>query len=79
MMEMSEMGSRSEDPAESGMLAPSNSTVLVVTVAGNETAVTFPNLVPYTVYTCFGSASTSAGEGNFTAQLTATTDESGKN
>ena len=67
----------SEDSLESDMLAPDNSTKLAVVVAGNETDVVFPNLVPYTVYSCYASASTSAGEGNFTVQLAARTDESG--
>ena len=59
-------------------LTPENITTLVVTVAGNETEVTFPNLIPYTVYSCFASASTSAGEGNFTSEISARTDESGE-
>ena len=70
------MGSR-DSASESDMLSPNKSTVLIVVVPGNETKVTFPNLVPYTVYSCYASASTSAGEGNFTSQLTARTDESG--
>ena len=59
-------------------LTPENITTLVVTVAGNETEVTFPNLIPYTIYSCFASASTSAGEGNFTSEISARTDESGE-
>lgn len=58
--------------------SPSNSTVLEIVVPGNETEVTFPSLVPYTEYSCYASASTSAGEGNFTDELTARTDESGR-
>ena len=71
------MGS-GDSASKSDMLAPDNSTVRIVVVPGNETEVIFPDLVPYTVYSCYASASTSAGEGNFTAQLTARTDESGK-
>ena len=67
-----------DSASESDMFAQDNRTVLVVVVPGNETEVTFPDLVPYTVYRCYASASTSAGEGNFTVQLTARTDESGK-
>ena len=70
------MGS-GDSTSESDMLSPDNSTVQTVTVPSNETEVTFQNLVPYTVYSCYASASTSAGEGNFTSQLTARTDESG--
>ena len=65
------------DSAESGMLAPDNTTQLII-VAGNETNIVFPNLVPYTMYSCYASASTSAGEGNFTVPVAARTDESGK-
>ena len=79
MVMASGIGMGSGDSAlESNMLAPDNSTVLTVVVPGNETEVTFPDLVPYTVYSCHASASTSAGEGNFTTRLTARTDESGK-
>ena len=59
-------------------LVPENITTLTVTVAGNETEVTFPNLIPYTVYSCLASASTSAGEGNFTGETAGRTDESGE-
>ena len=76
-METSGMGSGFGDSPDSDTLIPDNSTVLIVTVAGNETGVTFPNLTPYTVYSCFASASTSAGEGNFTSPTAAQTDESG--
>lgn len=75
-MTISEIGSGSGDLSD--MLAPDNSTLLIVVVSGNETEVTFPDLVPYTVYSCYASASTSAGEGNFTFELTARTDESGE-
>ena len=71
------MGS-GDSASELDMLAPDNTTVLTVVVPGNETEVTFPDLVPYTVYSCHASGSTSAGEGNFTVQLTARTDESGR-
>jgi hypothetical protein len=71
------MGS-GDSTSESDVLSPDNSTVLTVVVPGNETEVTFPDLVPYTVYSCYAFASTSAGEGNFTSQLTARTDESGR-
>lgn len=73
------MGGGSGDASESDMLGlGDDSMVLMVVVAGNETEVTFPNLVPYTVYNCSASASTSAGEGNATDEVTARTDESGK-
>ena len=71
------MGS-GDSTSESDMLSPNNSTVQTVAVPSNETEVTFPDLVPYTMYSCYASASTSAGEGNFTSQLTARTDESDK-
>ena len=67
-----------DSASESDMLASDNSTVLIVVVPGNETEVRFPDLVPYTVYSCYASANTSAGEGNFTARLRARTDEAGK-
>ena len=67
-----------DSASEPDMLAPDNRTFLTVVVPGNETEVTFPDLVPYTVYSCYASANTSAGEGNFTARLTARTDESGR-
>ena len=76
-MMMSGIGIEPEDSSESVMLSPDNSTELLVVVAGNETDVLFPNLIPYTVYICYASASTSAGEGNFTIEVSARTDESG--
>ena len=79
-MAVSGMGGGSGDASESDMLGLDidNRVVLMVAVAGNETEVTFPNLVPYTVYNCSASASTSAGEGNTTDEVAARTDESGK-
>lgn len=72
---MTEIGLESGDSAsESDALKAENTTVLTVEVSSNETEVTFPDLIPYTVYSCYASASTKAGEGNFTVQLTARTD-----
>ena len=55
---------------------PEANTTLSVTLSGNENETLFPDLIPYTYYSCYVSANTSAGEGNFSIHLTARTDES---
>lgn len=47
-------------------------------VGGNITSAIVVGLLPYTTYDCFVTASTSAGEGNYSIVVSATTDESGK-
>ena len=59
---------------ESGDSASENS-ILKMVVHSNETEITFPGLIPYTLYSCYASANTSAGEGNFTVQVVARTDD----
>lgn len=52
------------------------STLLSLVVPSNETQTEFSGLVPYTVYSCYISANTSVGEGNFSEVVKAETDES---
>ena len=49
---------------------------LSVTLPGNETETLFPDLMPFTFYSCYVSANTSAGEGNFSIHVVGRTDES---
>ena len=72
MVMTSQIGMESGDSA-SGFTP--ESPILTVVVPSNETEITFPNLIPHTLYNCYASASTSAGEGNFTVQLAARTDD----
>ena len=59
---------------EPGDSASENS-ILTIVADSNETEITLPGLIPYTLYSCYASANTSAGEGNFTVQLEARTDD----
>ena len=68
----SQIGIGSGDSAD--VLTPDNR-ILTIVVPGNETEITFPDLIPYTLYSCYASANTSAGEGKFTDSLTARTDD----
>ena len=70
----SQVGMGSGDSAD--VLKPESSTnILTIVVPGNETEITFPHLIPYTLYSCYASANTSAGEGKFPDSLTARTDD----
>ena len=70
----SQVGMGSGDSAD--VLKPDSSTsILTIVVPGNETEITFPNLIPHTLYTCYASGSTSAGEGKFTDPLAVQTDD----
>ncbi len=53
----------------------SGDSILTIAVPSNETEITISDLIPNTLYSCYASASTSVGEGNFTAQLEAQTDD----
>jgi hypothetical protein len=55
---------------------PESNTTLSVTLPGNKNETLFPDLIPFTYYSCYLSANTSAGEGNFSIRLIARTDES---
>ncbi len=55
---------------------PESNTTLSVTLPGNKSESLFPDLIPFTYYSCYLSANTSAGEGNFSIRLIARTDES---
>ena len=63
-----------ESQGVGGILPPD--VVLMVLVTYNSVIVT--GLTPYTSYTCYVTARTSAGEGNSSMVVTAQTDESGK-
>ena len=52
-----------------------SSTLLSLVVTSNETQIEFTGLVPHTVYSCYVSANTSVGEGNFSEAIEAETDE----
>ena len=56
---------------------PEFNATLSLTLLGDVNATLFPDLAPYTNYSCYVSASTSAGEGNFSIGVIARTDESG--
>jgi hypothetical protein len=74
-MMTSPIGMESGDSASDlDMITPDNG-ILTTAVPSNETEITFPDLIPYTLYSCYASASTSAGEDNFTVQLEARTDD----
>ena len=60
-------------PSSSGSL--SNETVSAST---NGTSLILTGLTPYTQYDCYISASTSAGESDFSTVISAVTEESGK-
>ena len=49
-----------------------------VSASTNSTSFTLTGLTPYTQYNCFVSASTSAGESDFSTVISAVTEESGK-
>ena len=53
------------------------STNVEVSVAGNYNSVVVTGLIPYTVYECHVTASTSIGQGNTSLVVSAQTDESG--
>ena len=55
-----------------------SSTLLSLVVSSDETQIQFTSLVPHTVYSCYVSANTSVGEGNFSEVVKAETDESSK-
>ena len=57
------------------VITSDNSILTIIVVPSNETEITFPDLTPSTLYSCYASANTSAGEGNFTVQLKARTDD----
>ena len=79
IMTTSQIGMKSGDSASDLDMHTPESPILTVMVPSNETEITFPDLIPYTLYSCYAAASTSAGEGNFTVQLAARTDDkSGK-
>ena len=70
MFSLGSGNSLSLSPVDMGM---ENGTV----VGGNSTSVVVIGLLPFTTYDCFVTASTSAGEGNSSVVVSATTDESG--
>ena len=71
----SSIGMESGDSASNNDLITPDNSILTMTVPSNETEITFPGLIPYTLYSCYASANTSAGEGNFTVQVVARTDD----
>ena len=72
----SSIGMESGDSASDlDVITSDNSILTIIVVPSNETEITFPDLTPYTLYSCYASANTSAGEGNFTVQLKARTDD----
>ena len=50
----------------------------LVVIPGNVSEAIVSGLIPYTQYDCYVTANTSVGEGNISAVLSATTDESSK-
>ena len=58
------------------VIFPEYNTTLSLTLPGNENGTLFPDLTPYTYYSCYVSANTSTGEGNFSIGVIARTDES---
>ena len=50
----------------------------VVVVSGTTLSTVVSELIPYTVYECYVTASTSVGEGNASLPMSAQTDESGQ-
>ena len=65
---------KDDDQGSSGILTPD----VVVTVLGSYHSALVTGLTPYTLYNCYVTATTSAGEGNSSMVVTAQTDESGK-
>ena len=74
-MMTSPIGMESGDSASDLDTITSDNSILTIVVPSNETEITFPGLIPYTLYSCYASANTSAGEGNFTVQIEARTDD----
>ena len=67
------------ESSDSSMVATvSTSLCLKWKVLGNHSETIIHGLLPYTNYTCFVTANTSAGEGNPSMNLTAQTDETCK-